>query len=259
MKALILNSGLGSRMMPLTATQPKCLTILPSVVPECSAAGGVYRGGETILGRQLRLLLERGIDNVVITTGYFEDELKAACKERIAGGMHIDFVRNNDYRTTNYIYSIYCARDILDDDILLMHGDLVFEPDVLDAVIASKTSVMATSTAVPLPEKDFKAVVKDGRITAVGVSFFDDAVAAQPLYKLLREDWRVWLGRITEFCEGGNTKCYAENAFNEVSDKCHIYPLDAGEMLCAEIDNMADYEAVCQSLGGGQSPNMGTQ
>lgn len=250
MKALILNSGIGSRMMPLTATQPKCLTILPGAVPECSAVGGVYREGETILGRQLRLLLERGIDNAVITTGHFEDELKAACQKFIEQGMHIDFVRNNDYRTTNYIYSIYCARGILDDDILLMHGDLVFAPVVLDAVIASKTSVMATSTAVPLPGKDFKAVIHDGRITAVGVSCFDDAVAAQPLYKLLHEDWRVWLGRITEFCESGNTKCYAENAFNEVSDKCHIYPLETGEMLCAEIDNMADYEAVSRVLGG---------
>lgn len=234
MKALILNSGIGSRMMPMTATQPKCLTVLP--------------GGETILGRQLRILFEHNITDVIITTGHFENELIAACKGYIDGGMHIDFVRNNEYRTTNYIYSIYSAKDFVGGDILLMHGDLVFSPAVLEAAISSKTSVMAVSTALPPPGKDFKAVIDNGRITAVGVSFFENVVAAQPLYRINSEDWNVWLCRIVEFCKNGRTKCYAEDAFNEVSSKCHIYPLDVGKALCAEIDNMADYEAVALAL-----------
>ena len=35
-----------------------------------------------------------------------------------------------------------------------------------------------------------------------------------------------------------------ENAFNEVSDKCLIYPFDVKDKLCNEIDNPEDLENV---------------
>lgn len=82
------------------------------------------------------------------------------------------FVKNPVYDKTNYIYSIYCAREKLkDDDLLLMHGDLVFENRVLDQVLASEDSCMTVSSTVPLPEKDFKAVIHDNRIEKVGIEF----------------------------------------------------------------------------------------
>ena len=55
MKALILNSGLGSRMGVLTSEHPKCMTEIS--------------GRETILSRQLRQVADAGISEVVITTG----------------------------------------------------------------------------------------------------------------------------------------------------------------------------------------------
>ena len=42
---------------------------------------------------------------------------------------------------------------------------------------------MAVSSTLPRPEKDFKARVLNGRVTAVGTGIFDDAVAAQPFEK----------------------------------------------------------------------------
>ena len=41
---------------------------------------------------------------------------------------------------------------------------------------------------------------------------------------------------------------YAENAFNEISDKCVIYPLDVKDSLCEEIDNANDLERVVEKL-----------
>ena len=230
MIALILNSGLGKRMGVLTSEHPKCMT-------EISC-------GETILSRQLGELKGAGIEKVVITTGLFDDVLTEYCRF-LDTGLDISFVKNPLYDKTNYIYSIYCARDLLkDDDILLMHGDLVFENSVLDAVIGADTSVMTVSSTAPLPEKDFKAVVDGDRITAVGIEFFDNALTAQPLYKLKKDDWKVWLDRIVEFCEKGETGCYAEKAFNEVSDRCVIHALDVKDALCNEIDTPEDLKAV---------------
>lgn len=234
MKALILNSGLGHRMGVITKEHPKCMT-------EISFKN-------TILSRQLKMLVSFGVEEVVMTTGYYDKVLVDYCN-----ALHLPlkytFVNNPEYATTNYIYSIYCAKDYLrDDDIVLMHGDLVFESQVMEAVIDSAASCMAVSSTLPLPEKDFKAVIKNGQIQKVGIEFFDSAMAAQPLYKILKADWLVWLANIEKFCEADQRKVYAENAFNEVSDQCKLYPCDVKEMLCAEIDTPEDLEVVSKKV-----------
>lgn len=233
MKALILNSGMGSRMGVLTSEHPKCMT-------EVSAT-------ETILSRQLKQIEDAGIKEVVMTTGLFDSVLTNYCRS-LDLNLRFTFVKNPVYKDTNYIYSIYCAREYLDDDIILMHGDLVFENTVFDRVVSSERSCMTVSSTLPLPEKDFKAVIRDGEIRAVGIEFFENAMAAQPLYKLCREDWKIWLDRIVEFCESDNRKCYAENAFNQVSEICRIYPLDVLNALCSEIDNPEDLVVVSDKL-----------
>ncbi len=233
MISLILNSGQGTRMGVLTSEHPKCMTEITS--------------NQTIISRQLKQLCEAGIDKVIITTGLFDSVLENYCKS-LELPINIKFVKNPMYKETNYIYSIYCAKEYLDDDIILMHGDIVFENEVLDKVIESKTSCMTVSSSVLRSEKDFKAVIKDGKISKIGVEYFNNAVAAQPLYKLNRKDWKVWLDKITEFCENNNTKCYAENALNEVSDNCEINALDIKNLLCSEIDTPEDLAVVSDKL-----------
>lgn len=230
MKALILNSGLGHRMGVLTAENPKCMTKISKT--------------DTILSRQLKMIAAGGIKEVVMTTGYFDETLVKYC-ESLELPLQFTFVNNSIYDKTNYIYSIYCAREYLQDfDIVMMHGDLVFEESVFDAVINSETSCMTVSSTIELPEKDFKAVVKDGKIIKIGIDFFTDAMAAQPLYKILKKDWIVWLNQICDFIDTGTVKCYAENAFNEVSDKCDIQALDIKNALCSEIDTPEDLAIV---------------
>ena len=233
MKALILNSGLGLRMGVLTSEHPKCMT-------EISAH-------ETILSRQLKLIVDAGIKEVVITTGYYDGVLVNYCNS-LELPLHFTFVKNPIYDQTNYIYSIYCAKDHLDDDIILMHGDLVFEGEVFDRVLASESSCMTVSSTLPLPEKDFKAQVKGGIIMKVGVDIFNEAMEAQALYKMNRDDWKVWLDKIIEFCENDNRKVYAENALNELNGAANIHALDVQNLLCSEIDNPEDLAVVCSKL-----------
>ncbi len=229
MKALILNAGLGSRMGSLTAEHPKCMT---EIAP-----------AETILSRQLRQLCDAGITDVIMATGYYHDVLTAYC-ESLGLPLRVTFVRNPRFRETNYIYSIYCARELLDDDLLLMHGDLVFENEALDRILAHEGSCMAVSSTLPLPEKDFKAVVADGKVLRVGVNFFTDAMEAQALYKLRREDWRIWLDSIAAFCEAGRDTVYAEDALNALDGAANIGAADLQNLLCAEIDNAEDLAVV---------------
>lgn len=182
-----------------------------------------------------------------MTTGYFDDVLVNYCNS-LELDLHITFVKNPIYDQTNYIYSIYCAREFLDDDIVMLHGDLVFEASVLEDVVNSVDSCMTISSTLPLPDKDFKAVVKDGEIKKVGIEFFTDAVACQPVYKLNKADWKIWLDNIVQFCESDNRKCYAENALNEITDKLIIKSLDVTDRLCSEIDTQDDLAIVSSKL-----------
>jgi len=235
-KALILNSGLGSRMGELTLEHPKCMTEIIA--------------HETILSRQLKYIADTGIEDVIITTGYYDEILVQYCNS-LDFQLHYTFVKNPVFDKTNYIYSIYCARDYLDDDILLMHGDLVFENRVLDYVLASEASCIVVSSTLPLPEKDFKARVVDGKVIAVGVDIFSEAMGAQALYKLNKIDWKVWLNKIIEFCEGtdeSKRRVYAEDALNELNGAVNISAIDIKDLLCSEIDNQEDLAMVSSKL-----------
>lgn len=69
MKALILNSGLGSRMGALTSEHPKCMTEILA--------------HETVLSRQLRQIADAGISEVVMTTGMFDSVLVNYCQSLV--------------------------------------------------------------------------------------------------------------------------------------------------------------------------------
>jgi len=216
MTVLILNSGCGARMGNIS--KPKCLTNI--------------HGGETILSRQLRFLIYAGLSNIVITTGPFEDIVKQNAPQA-------RFVHNQEYMTTNYIYSIYLARELLDDDLLLLHGDLVFDKNILDSILQREDSCVIVQDVFPLPEKDFKAEIINGKVTRIGVNLFDNVKASQPLYKLKHCDWLRWLNEIIRFVGEGQVSCYAENALPSGI----LYP-HLSTLLCREIDTPEDLKQV---------------
>lgn len=234
MKALILNSGTGSRMGDLTKTHPKCMTPISDE--------------ETILSRQLRQLQKYGVNNAIITTGYFHSVLEDYCTS-LSLPLTFTFVNNPLYNSTNYIYSMYCARNYLyDDDILYMHGDLVFEDSVIREISISDTSCGVVSSTKILPIKDFKASIHDDRIAQIGTYIFENALALQPLYKLMEADWNKWLSKIEEYVQDGNVNCYAEEALNDVLHQVKLVPFDVLDRLCEEIDNAEDLGVVRSKL-----------
>lgn len=232
MKALIFNSGIGKRMLELTAHCPKSMVHLYN--------------DETIFERQIRLLQEAGIKEVIITTGPYPEMLKNICNKPRYSNMHFEFPHNEIYDASNYIYSMYKAKDLLNDDVLMMHGDLVFDRSLIPAMLKnSHKDLCLINKFKTLPEKDFKGRIADGCLREVGINIFDDnCFAFQPLYKLSKETIKAWMDNVIKFVKNNIINVYAENALNEISSLLSIYPMSYANHFIDEVDNKDDLARV---------------
>ena len=234
MKAVIFNSGLGHRMGDETKTHHKSMTQL--------------KDGETIFHRQIRLLSLEGVKDFLVTTGPFEEQLKSEAAQ--FPELNFTFVRNDIYDKTNYIYSMYLAREHMNDDLLFLHGDLVFNRKLVRDVLNCEDKNTATvNFKKALPEKDFKGRVQDGKVLEVSIKIFDeDCFAFQPFYKMEKATASAWIGKVVEFIHKGEDKCYAENALNEIFPALNVRAFSYEDYYIDEIDNMEDYARVSTDI-----------
>lgn len=103
MNAIILAAGLGSRLKPLTKEVPKPL---------------VKVNGLSLIERQIYLLKEAGICEIIIVIGYMSDKFKFLEKK-----YNVKLIYNNKYKEYNNIYSLYLAQDYLNNTYIL-EGDV---------------------------------------------------------------------------------------------------------------------------------------
>ena len=226
--AVILNSGVGTRLYPLTRYCPKALIKVDS---------------DPLLGHQIENIVKCNIKKIIITTGPFENKIKKYIEKEYPN-IDVTYVRNPKYRTTNYIYSMWLTKELIDDDVLLMHGDLFFELKPLKDLLGTHEGnfVLVNRNIVP-PDKDFKAVILNGKIVKIGVEFSgENTFSLIPMYKLSKAAYLFWLNEIEKFLIRKSVKIYAETVFNEVSGKIPLLPLYLSNEICMEIDTKEDLE-----------------
>lgn len=228
MKVVILNSGIGKRLRPFTNANPKCLAKLNE---------------ETILEHQLSNLLHYGLKDTIMTTGLFENKIRNEVKNKFRA-MKAVYVKSDKPESTNYIYSIWLLKNMINDDVILMHGDMVFEKELLGKLLDSKhENCVLVNNKIKVPEKDFKARIKNDMIKEIGVNVFGhDAFFLAPVYKFSKSGFGLLLAEIEKFVQRNEVTVYAENAFNNISDKLKLYPLYYQDEFCMEIDNFDDLE-----------------
>lgn len=198
------------------------------------------------------MLLDEGIDEFLITIGPYGDLIP----DYLAGKfpkLNVVYVRNDIYDKTNYIYSMHLAADLLREDILLLHGDIVLEQGVLKDIISSpcKNSAVIDKSA-PLPEKDFKARMKGENITEIGIYLPHEKGIAflLPVYKLSSDFMNLWMDEIASFVKKGDTGVYAENAFNAMVNKPELSGYDIKGRFCMEVDTVPDLEIAREKICG---------
>jgi phosphoenolpyruvate phosphomutase len=225
MKAIILASGVGRRLRPLTDRYPKSLLKV---------------WGKTLIDYQLEALVNQGVCDIVITTGHLGKELEEYVRQTDVAS--VQFVNNPEYKSTNYIYSLWLTKSLVDDDIILLHGDLIFDSVLIKKLLDAQGNRVLVNRHMLSPEKDFKALIKRGRVVRIGVNLSGPGTFfCAPLYKFSKTDFLLWLDKIEDFVTQGKVDCYAEDALNEISDDVLVRPLYFKE-FCMEIDTKADLE-----------------
>ena len=147
--AVVLAAGLGSRLGQLTWKRPKCL---------------VSVGGVPILERLVVTLDEYGIERLVMVTGYGAEMIHDYLGERF-GGIAVEYVVNPLFATTNTMYSLWLARGLIDEPLLLVESDVVFDGDLLAPLL--QPDRIAVSRQLPWMNGTTVTLGADGHVNAL--------------------------------------------------------------------------------------------
>lgn len=117
MKAIILAAGKGTRMGKYTENLPK---------------GMLNLNGKTLIERQIETLKSAGIYDIAIVTGYKADKINYN---------GIKYYHNKKFDTTNMIETLMCAKEFLDDDVLICYSDILYTKKVVDMCINNRSDI----------------------------------------------------------------------------------------------------------------------
>ncbi len=167
MQAVILSAGQGRRLLPLTADRPKCLVDLH---------------GKTLLQWQLDALLAAGVGPITLVTGYASEAVEAVIASHYAGRpVQVQF--NPFFQVADNLGSCWIARAAFDGELLLLNGDTVFEPAVVQRLLAAPAAPirLAIDRKASYDDDDMKVIVDGERLLRIGKHLPVDAVDAESI------------------------------------------------------------------------------
>lgn len=115
MRAILLAAGMGTRLRPLTLETPKSL---------------IKVNNKPLLERQIEFLKEKGIDEIIVVTGYLSEKF-----EYLEEKYGVNIIYNDKYNIYNNIYTMYLVREylensyVIDADVYMAENFIVEKPE----------------------------------------------------------------------------------------------------------------------------------
>ena len=236
--AVLLCAGSSTRLRPLTDDRPKCLLDV---------------GGESILARAERMLLSAGVRELVIATGYRQEDVRAALAKSPA---KVTFCHNADYASTQNAVSLhYCAPALEGRTFFKLDGDVLFHGAVLERLAADRAPLsVAVERRDDLGDEEMKILADGDRILAfgkgldprraagesIGIEKVDPAASARLFRALARA---VGTGR---------TGLYYEDVYGElIAEGMSAHAVDVSDLPWIEIDTADDLARARKSVTEG--------
>ena len=238
-RAIILAAGTASRLRPLTSNTPKCLLRV---------------GERTLLQRSMDALIQNGIRQFVIVTGYLHEMIEDFVRQTYADSICVSFIHNERYETTNNIYSLWLARPEADGrDVLLLDSDLLYDPKIIARVLADTHNNVLTLIRHELGEEEMKVVMaSDGNITEISKTCNPTLAAGESLgIERMSGNYTAELYKELDIMmnrEHFENKFY-ELAFQRLIAEGHTFSvLDVTDLFSCELDTVEDFENAKQRI-----------
>ncbi|WCG90528.1 aminotransferase class I/II-fold pyridoxal phosphate-dependent enzyme [Proteus terrae] len=123
MQVVIPAAGMGNRLGKHTNDKTKCMVKVHDI---------------TLIERSLSILSKFNISRIVLIVGYHKNKLKKLLGNNF-NGIDIVYIDNDIYDKTNNIYSIFLAKDKLEEeDTILLESDLIFEEKIIENLLSNK-------------------------------------------------------------------------------------------------------------------------
>lgn len=230
MKAIILAAGMGKRLMPYTEKIPKAL---------------IKINGKPIIFHIIDRVLSCGIDEIVIIVGFQADLMKKLIKENYKEA-NIKFITNLIHGKTNTLYSLWLAREEAKDEFIYIHGDILFNKNILNKLINSpkKNSVLIDKEC--LKKESFKEVMKviirDGKICNIGKELDTDKShgKAVGLYRFSKEGSKALFNETKKIMENQQYNVFQSEAIRPMLSYIDMYPVYTSNLLWVEVDEVED-------------------
>ena len=239
MHAIILSAGRGSRLLPLTTDLPKCL--LPI-------------GVSTVLSLQLDTLFKCGVKSATVVTGFNDHLVKTEIKSRETGPK-IKTLYNPFFQVADNLASCWMARRSMKSDFLIINGDTLFSPRVLETVL----NAPAKNITITIDQKDhydgddMKVSLAGEQLTAIGKTLPAQETHGESIgvLRFMNDGTKIFRDELKRLMrlEAGTTNWYLSAIHGLAQRGVHIDTTNIKGLTWAELDTPEDYE-ICRDLFG---------
>ncbi len=232
MRAILINAGQGSRLLPLTLHTPKCL---------------VEVNGRSILDHQIDALQQAGVARIEVVGGY----RAAQIREHLArhhDPRRVSLTINPFWSVASSIGSVWAVRELLDEPFVLVNGDTIFDASVFaKAIEEMQPGVNLVVEPVTRPEHDDMLVrVHDRRVVAVGKQLKPADVTHRSLGIVLSGDrvrGGLYLTALRTVIEAeGGYNAYHHGVIDELARTSGVTAVENHGGLWREVDRPEDIE-----------------
>lgn len=203
-------------------------------------------GGETILGRALRLLEAHGVRRVVLASGYREDAVRAAVR---GTALEVVFCRNPEFDSTQNSVSLWHCREALSgvEAFFKLDGDVVFADGLLARLDACAAPLaVAVDGRRGLDAEAMKVRVGQGRrIEAFGKGLPVASAAGESIgIERLRgpAGAALFAGLRAAIEDRGRRDLYYEDVYSELigEGRLRAEAVEVSDLPWTEVDTLED-------------------